>query len=143
MTFPSLFLGTALLLAQGPPQTVTFDIPGIVKAGTKIELAKNGLTGSDDPIGLPDGSTLFTEPPSSRIWKIDQKGQISVFRENTNGGLGMAMDAKGRLFQIQSAYGHTGVSIIYPAGSEKVIADNFEGMPFSRPNDLIVDKKGG
>ena len=147
MTFRSIpfILSVTLFLAQAPAhaQTVLNDIPGVAKAGTKIELVKNGLEGSDDPIGLPDGTTLFTEPPASRIWKIDQTGQISVFRENTNGGLGMSMDAKGRLFQIQSAYGHTGVSIIYPPGSEKVVADNFEGMPFSRPNDLIVDKKGG
>jgi gluconolactonase len=35
------------------------------------------------------------------------------------------------------------VSVLYPKGSEKVLADNFEGKPFIRPNDLIVDKKGG
>src|SRR5689334_15514740 len=101
-------------MAQAPaaPQTVAADIPGVIKAGTKIELVKSGLTGSDDPIGLADGTTLFTEPPANRIWKIDQTGQTSVFRESTNGGLGMSMDAKGRLFQIQSAFGHTGVSII-------------------------------
>src|SRR5438046_10538673 len=121
-----------VLVAQVPSasQVVPEDVPGIVKAGTKIELVKGSLDGADDPIGLPDGTTLFTEPPASRIWKIDQTGQISVFRENTNGGLGMSMDAKGRLFQIQSAYGHTGVSIISPPGTEKAIADNFEGMPF-------------
>src|ERR1051326_1825511 len=110
----SVLLNAAMFVVQAPAaaQTVATDIPGIVKAGTKIELVKNGLTGSDDPIGLPDGTTVFTEPPANRIWKIDQTGQISVFRENTNGGLGMSMDAKGRLFQIQSAYGNTGISII-------------------------------
>jgi gluconolactonase len=134
-----------LLLTQNPAeaQTVTEVIPGIVKAGTKIELVKSGLEGSDDPIGLPDGTTLFTEPPASRIWKIDPAGGISVFRENSNGGLGMSLDSKGRLFSVQSAYGHTGIAVISPPGSEKVIVDNFEGMPFGRPNDLIVDKKGG
>src|SRR5437660_2975609 len=120
MSVASVLVYAALFVAQSTAglQTDPTDIPGIIKAGTKIELVKNGLKGSDDPIGLPDGTTLFTEPPASRIWKIDQTGQISVFRENTNGGLGMSMDAKGRLFQIQSAYGHTGVSIIYPPGSE-------------------------
>ena len=33
--------------------------------------------------------------------------------------------------------------MIYPKGSEAVLADNFEGKPFGRPNDLVVDKKGG
>jgi gluconolactonase len=145
MTVPSFLLCAALLLTQASAadQVVSNDIPGIVKAGTKIELVKSGLEGSDDPIGLPDGTTLFTEPPANRIWKIDQAGQISIFREDSNGGLGMSLDSKGRLFQIQSAYGHTGVAVISPAASATVIADNFEGMSFSRPNDLIVDKKGG
>src|SRR5437879_13121429 len=118
MMLSLFFLCAFVLVAQvpGATQVVPQDIPGIVKAGTKIELVKNGLTGTDDPIGLPDGTTLFTEPPASRIWKIDQTGQTSVFRESTNGGLGMSMDAKGRLFQIQSAYGHTGASLFYPAG---------------------------
>src|SRR5712692_11800306 len=145
MMLSFFFLCAFVLVAQVPSatQVVPEDIPGIVKAGTKIELVKSGLDGADDPIGLPDGTTLFTEPPANRIWKIDQAGQISVFRENSNGGLGMAVDSKGRLFSVQSAYGHTGIAVISPPGSEKVIADNFEGMPFGRPNDLVVDKKGG
>src|SRR5262252_3839732 len=119
-----------VLVTQVPSatQVVAEDIPGIVKAGTRIELVKGGLNGSDDPIGLPDGTTLFTEPPANRIWKIDQSGNISIFLENSNGGLGMSVDSKGRLFQIQSAYGHTGVAVIYPPGSPNVIADNFEGV---------------
>src|SRR2546428_12929530 len=133
MMLSFFFLCAFVLVAQVPSatQVVPEDVPGIVKAGTKIELVKGGLDGADDPIGLPDGTTLFTEPPASRIWKIDQNGQISIFRENTNGGVGMSMDAKGRLVQIQSAYGHTGASPIYPAGSEKGIADNYDGMTFS------------
>jgi len=55
----------------------------------------------------------------------------------------MSLDSKGRLFSVQSAYGHTGIAVIYPPGTDTVITDNFEGMPFGRPNDLIVDKKGG
>ncbi len=122
------FLCAFVLVAQVPSatQVVPEDVPGIVKAGTKIELVKGGLDGADDPIGLPDGTTLFTEPPANRIWKIDQAGRISVFRENSNGGLGMSLDSKGRLFSVQSAYGHTGIAVIYPPGTDTVITDNFE-----------------
>src|SRR3989454_10688448 len=87
MMLSFFFLCAFVLVAQVPSatQVVPEDIPGIVKAGTKIELVKGGLDGTDDPIGLPDGTTLFTEPPANRIWKIDQTGRISVFRENSNG----------------------------------------------------------
>src|SRR5207249_12091485 len=100
MMLLSLFVHAFVLVAQVPSatQVVPEDIPGIVKAGTKIVLVKGGLDGADDPIGLPDGTTLFTEPPANRMWKIDQIGRISVFRENSNGGIGMLLDSKGRLF---------------------------------------------
>src|SRR5947209_19704896 len=106
MMLSFFFLCAFVLVAQVPSatQVVPEEVPGIVKAGTKIELVKSGLDGSDDPIGLPDGTTLFTEPPASRIWKIDQAGGISIFRENSNGGLGMSVDSRGRLFSVQSAY---------------------------------------
>ena len=136
----------ALVLAQAPPaenQIVVTEIAGVVKAGTKIELVKAGLDGADDPIGMPDGTLLFTEPNANRILKVDQRGQLSTFMEHSNGGLGMSLDAKGRLFSAQSTDRQTRIAVIYPPSSEKVIADNFEGKPFSRPNDLIVDKKGG
>src|SRR6266568_3858682 len=119
----TLFLYAFVLIAQAPSatQVVSENIPGIVKAGTKIELVKSGLDGADDPIGLTDGTTLFTEPPANRIWKIDQAGRISVFREDSSGGLGMSLDSKGRLFSVQSAYGHTGIAVIYPPGTETII----------------------
>src|SRR5262249_29080077 len=115
-----------VLVTQVPSGTrvVGEDIRGIVKGGTKIELVRGGLNGADAPIGLPDGTPLFTEPPANRIWKIDPAGRISVFRENSNQGLGMSLDSKGRLFSVQSAYGHTGIAVISPPGTETVITDN-------------------
>ena len=60
MMLLSFFLHAFVLVAQVPSatQVVSEDIPGIVKAGTKIELVKSGLDGADDPIGLPDGDSL-------------------------------------------------------------------------------------
>src|SRR5256885_17119728 len=50
---------------QAPPQPpaadkVTPEIPGVVKAGTKIEIVTFGLRGSDAGAGTPDGSVLVT-----------------------------------------------------------------------------------
>ena len=33
--------------------------------------------------------------------------------------------------------------MIYPADKARVLADSFHGKPFNRPNDLIVDRRGG
>jgi gluconolactonase len=33
--------------------------------------------------------------------------------------------------------------VLYPKGSESILADRVDGKPFGRPNDLVVDQKGG
>jgi gluconolactonase len=132
----------------GAPQapatdTVTPEIPGVAKAGTKVQVIKEGFMGTEGPIAHPDGSLLFTETNANRITKIDKSGAPAMFLENTNGSNGLAFDSKGRLISVQTTPGNTKIGVIYPKGSEAVITDNFEGKPYGRPNDLVVDKKGG
>ena len=139
------FLCATVALAQAPPssQIVPVNIDGVVKAGTKIELIKDGLMGADDAIAFPDGSLVFGEPNASRVLRIDGQNRITTLVEQTNESRGMTLDAAGRLITVQAKDGQTKVAVIYPRGSETVIADNFEGKPFSRPNDVIVNSKGG
>jgi gluconolactonase len=92
---------------------------------------------------LPDGSVIFTETNASRITKIDKDNNTSTYLENTNGSNGLAFDTKGRLISVQTTAGQTKIGVLAPKGSEAVLADSFEGKPFGRPNDLVVDKKGG
>lgn len=120
---------------------VTPAIPGVVAAGTKIELIKEGFTGTEGPIALPDGSFAFTETQANRITKIGADGSTSTYLDNTNGSNGLAFNAKGELITVQVLDPKVGV--IAPQTQAKVLADNFEGTPFVRPNDLVVDKKGG
>ena len=58
--------------APPPPATETTapNIPGVVAAGTKVEVIKEGFQGTEGPIGLPDGSLIFTETNANRITKI-------------------------------------------------------------------------
>jgi sugar lactone lactonase YvrE len=123
--------------------TVAPAIPGVVAAGTKVEVIKSGFQGTEGPIGLPDGSLIFTETQANRITRINADGTTSTFLENTNGSNGLAFDAKGRLISVQTVPGQTRIGVIYPKGSEATLSDSFEGSPFGRPNDLVVDRKGG
>src|SRR5687768_41343 len=128
-----------------PPATDTVapNIPGVVAAGTKVVFIKSGFQGTEGPIGMPDGSLIFTETQANRITRIAADGTTSTFLENTNGSNGLAWDAKGRLISVQTTPGQTKIGVIYPKGAETVIADNFDGKPFGRPNDLVVSTKGG
>ena len=135
-------LFSAPLFAQGgraaapppPPatETVAPGIPGVVAAGTKVTIVKDGFQSSEGPIAMPDGTTLFTEPGASKVHKIDKNGTISVFLENTDRANGLALDSKGRLIATTALT----ISVLHP--TREVLAK----MP-TRPNDLVVDKKGG
>src|ERR1051325_4556360 len=99
--------GASLAAAQGgqtPPvaaETTATAIPGVIAAGTKVEVIKSGFSGTEGPIGMPDGSLIFTETQANRITRIDTNNQTSTFLENTNGSKGLAFDSQGRLISGQ------------------------------------------
>lgn len=126
-----------------PKELVAPGIAGVVAKGTRVELVRGGLAGADDPIAVPGLGLVFSEPDASRIAVLDANNRISTLVEQSNESHGMTLDSRGRLMSAQSRDGQTRIGVIYPKGQEAVLADNFEGKPFSRPNDMIVDKKGG
>jgi gluconolactonase len=115
------------------------DIPGVVKGGTKVEFIRAGFNGTEGVIAMPDGSVLFTEQDADKIIRIDPAGNLSTFLENTNRTIGLAYDPKGRLIGTQSRDPKVGV--LHP--TRTVLADSFEGQPLVRPNDLVIDRRGG
>jgi len=132
-------------VAEGDPKHDTFatEIPGVIAAGAKIQFLNDGYRGTEGPIALPDGSIVFTETQRNRLMRVDQDGNGSRWLFNTNGANGLAFDSQGRLIAVQTVPGETAVAVIYPAGKEAVLSDNYDGKPFGRPNDLVVDKRGG
>jgi len=131
--------GAAQAPVAPPTDTVAPAIPGVVAAGTRVTVIKDGFQGTEGPIALPDGTVVFTETNASRITKIDANNNVSTFLENSNGSNGLAFDTKGRMISVQTTPGRTRIGVIYPKGAEAVLAEGFAG----RPNDLTVDKKGG
>lgn len=119
------------------------DIPGIVAGGTKIEFIKDGFEGTEGPAPLPDGSVIFSETSGNRITRIALDGTTSPFVEPSGGSNGIGFDSNGRLIATQTLEGKTGIAVVYPEGSEKFLASEYMGEPFDRPNDLVIDKKGG
>ena len=142
----TLFAAAASAQAPAPPvvaETTATAISGVIAAGTKVEVIKSGFTGTEGPIGMPDGSLIFTETQANRITRIDQDNNLTPFLENSNGSNGLAFDAKGRLISVQTTPGKTLIGVIYPKGQEATLSDSFDGKPYGRPNDLVVDQKGG
>lgn len=131
-----VFAQTGLLSAG----QIASAIPGVVAAGTKIELIREGFSGTEGPLGLADGSFVFTETQANRITRIWPDGTVTAFLDNTNGANGLSFTPNGDLYAVQVQ--RTRVGIIHPSTRAKTLTEGFEGKPFGRPNDLVVDKKG-
>jgi sugar lactone lactonase YvrE len=119
------------------------EIAGVVKGGTRPQLIASGLKGADDPIWLPAVGLVFTEPAANRIVRLTDDDTLATFVDDLHSPLGMTFDGQGRLISLQSESGFTSVRIVWPPGREAVLADRFDGLPFSRPNGVTVDRKGG
>ncbi len=133
----------ALLLAAGLAQAqdqIATAIPGVAAAGTRIELIKEGFDGTEGPLALPDGSLIFTETTGNRITRIGADGSTSTYLDNSNGANGLGFGAGGALYAVQVREPRVGV--VAPADKAKTLADQWDGLPFGRPNDLVVGKNG-
>jgi len=126
--------------AGSPAATITPAIAGVVAANTSIELLKEGFTGTEGPIALSDGSLIFTETQANRITRIAADGSTSTFLEDSNGANGLAFTHSGDLYAVQVLKPRVG--IVFPPARRRVLADQFEGAPFGRPNDIVVDRQG-
>jgi gluconolactonase len=133
--------GQACAQAAPPAATqIANGISGVVAAGTKVELIREGFSGTEGPVALADGSLIFTETQVNRITRIWPDGTVTGFLDNTNGANGLGFTANGDLYAVQVQ--RTRVGIIHPSTRAKTLTEGFEGKPFGRPNDLVVDKKG-
>jgi gluconolactonase len=135
----------AVHAAQAPLAVGTAtDIPDVVKGGAPIERILTGYDGLDDPIGLTDGSLVFSEPGARRLHRLNPRTlEVAVLVAESNESHGVSEDAKGRLISAQAWDGSTRIGVIYPPNAVATLADNYDGQPFSRPNDLIVARNGG
>ncbi len=130
-----------VLTAHADVDLKTPAIDGVVAAGTKIEFIREGFEGTEGPLGLPDGSVVFTETQANRITRITPDGSIASFLENSNGSNGLARLSNGDIVSVQTV--RPSIGIVYPPERVKTLVDGFEGKPLNRPNDLVADSKGG
>ena len=136
---PIAYMSQTNARGPAPKEIAASDIPGVVKGGTKVTLIASGFGGGEGAIAMPDGSLLFTDL-ENKILKVDKDDRVSTYLDKTNRTSGHAFDSKGRLIATQSGDRKV-VSVMMPTRS--VLAESFEGQPFTGPNDLVIDRKGG
>ena len=121
-----MFLAFLLSLAiQDPPQ-----IANIGPAG-KITKLHGGFRFADGPAPDGNGNVYFSDFPAEKIYKIDDKGKLSVFIEKSNSASGLKVSPKGELFACEMA----GQIVAYNLETKqrRVVVDKFEGVYFTDP----------
>jgi gluconolactonase len=136
-----------LVAAQSGPGAIPLQpapgIEGVIAAGTRPEVIATGLRGADDPIWLPNLGLVFSEPNANRIVRLTEANTLDTLVGDLHLPLGMTTDSQGRLISIQSEQGFIGIRVVWPRGQEALLADRFDGLPFSRPNGITVTRAGG
>jgi len=114
-------------------------IPGVLAAGATLEVLATGLRGTEGALALPDGSVVFCEFNANRLVRIDLSGRFTTYLWDFNRPIGLGYDTKGRLIAAESRVPR--LEVLTPR--RMTLVDSFRGQPLVRPNDLIVDRRGG
>ena len=116
-------------------------IAGVGPSG-EIKKVAGDFQFTEGPAVDADGNVYFTDVRGNRIHKIDAAGKLSTFMENTEGANGLMFDKAGMLYACQGGKGR--VVKIDPRTKEVTpVAEQYNGKPFNRPNDLVLDSAGG
>src|SRR5688500_9214953 len=86
--YPSA-LAIGIVGAQSAPQG-QLAIPGVIAADARLEIVRGGFKGSvEGPVATPDGGLYFTDEGASRIYRMNPNGDVTLWRENTDGTNGL------------------------------------------------------
>ncbi len=131
----------ALVLASLQLQANASDL---VAPGAKPVKLAGGFKFTEGPAVDENGNIFFTDIPNNRIHKWDvEKKEVSVFAEESGGANGLYFSKEGDLYVCKG--NEKKVVALYPDdGSEKEpLADQYDGKPFNKPNDLWIHPEGG
>jgi gluconolactonase len=94
----------------------------------------------EGPVWSKDGYLLFSDIPNNRIHKLTPGQPVEMFRENTGGANGLAIDDKGRVIACEGNARR--VTRMDAKGKVEVLAEKFEGKSLNSPNDVVVRRDG-
>lgn len=116
----------------------------LVADGAKPVKLAGGFKFTEGPASSPDGNIYFTDIPNNRIHKWDTTTKkLSTFLENSGGANGLYFSKEGDIYVCQGE--NRKVMSIYAndGGEKEPLADQYDGKPFNKPNDLWIHPEGG
>ncbi len=98
------------------------------------QLVSNGHRFTEGPAVSDAGDVFFTDIPNSRIHRIDNKGKVSVFAENSGAANGMMFGPDGKLYACEGGTGH--IVRDTPDGNKQIFLRDIKA------NDIVVLPNG-
>jgi gluconolactonase len=120
--------------------TATPAIQGVFSAGTAVRLVQEGLEAVEGPMPDADGSLLFTNNQTGQVLRVAASGTVSTWFQGPFGANALARTPTGEI--VATLHKSLAVGVLQPGKEPRILADRYDGKPFNRPNDLVVDKKG-
>jgi gluconolactonase len=108
-----------------------------------IQRLHTGMAWAEGPAWCGGGRFLMWSdiPNDVQLRRLDENGQVSVFREPSGNSNGSTFDFEGR--QIACEHANRRVVRYEHDGSVKVLAREWNGKPLNAPNDVVVHPDGG
>ena len=106
----------------------------ILDPNSEWEMVSEGYRLTEGPAVDKQGNVFFTDIPNNRIQKIDARGNVTVFKENTGAANGLMFGPDGKLYACANS--RKKIVAYSPDGSEETIVDDVQS------NDLVVTAKG-
>ena len=116
-------------------------IVGIIAPEVLVELVQEGFVFTEGPVAAEDASLYFSDVRANKTYRFDLAGKITLVREETGGGNGLALTPEGELLTVEGAAKR--ITRRDNDGAIVVLADRIDENPLIAPNDLIPDAKGG
>ncbi len=108
--------------------------------GVQVERFAWGFTYTEGPVWMRDGSLVFSDVPANLIYRVKPGEKAATLRADSNGAMGNAVDAQGRLYTCETHSRR--VVRVNKNGALDVLAERFEGKRLNAPNDIAVRKDG-
>jgi gluconolactonase len=132
-------------------------IDSLIPPDAEIEILAEGFDWSEGPVWVEDGAyVLFSDVPQNRIYKWKEGEGATVWLEPSGytgdaprggepGSNGLLLDSEGRLVLCQHGdrrIARMDAPLTAPEPSFTTLADSYNGMRFSSPNDATFGSRG-
>ena len=124
-------LPALLLIAQAAAQNLE---------DLTIQKVSSGYTFAEGPAWSREGFLVFSDVPNNVLLQWKPNAKPVQFRANSNGAMGNAFDAQGRLYTCETHSRR--ITRTDKRGKVDVFAERYEGKQFNAPNDIVVRKDG-